>query len=146
MAIKMIKQLHTALVDTRAAYEVALKETEDQDVASLCKEMISRRHTDHMGLHQALVLAGAKPDEDGSFMSMVHETVIHVRAAFTGVGRKPFQLSLAKRAFWDCTTRRWAKRKRKRLSRRCLKAAQNLLSKIVEMEDCGVIQISMLKD
>jgi uncharacterized protein (TIGR02284 family) len=88
MPIEMVKHLHTALVDTRAAYEVALKETEDQDVAALCKQMISLRHTDHMGLHQALVVAGETPDENGSFMSMVHETVIRVRAAFTGIGKK----------------------------------------------------------
>ena len=50
--------------------------------------MISLRHTDHLALHQSLIAAGEEPDENGSFMSMVHVTVIRVRAAFTGIGKK----------------------------------------------------------
>jgi uncharacterized protein (TIGR02284 family) len=88
MAAENLKKLHTALVDTRAAYELALKDTDDEEVARLCKEMISLRHTDHLELHQSLVLAGEVPDENGSFMSVVHETVIGVRAALTGISKK----------------------------------------------------------
>ncbi len=88
MPVESLKMLHTALVDTRAAYEVALKETEDSRVSAICKEMISLRHTDHEELHQALILAGETPDEQGSFMSMVNETIIRVRAAFTGISKK----------------------------------------------------------
>jgi|SRR5271168_2825408 len=88
MAAENLKKLHTALVDTRAAYELALKDTDDEDVARLCKEMISLRHTDHLELHQSLVLAGEVPDENGSFMSVVHETVVGVRAALSGISKK----------------------------------------------------------
>jgi uncharacterized protein (TIGR02284 family) len=88
MAAENLKKLHTALVDTRAAYELALKDTDDEDVARVCKEMISLRHTDHQELHQSLILAGEEPDENGSFMSVVHETVIGIRAALTGISKK----------------------------------------------------------
>lgn len=88
MSVEILKKLHTTLVDTRGAYELALKETDDPQVAGICKEMISLRHTDHGALHQALTLAGETPDENGSFMSMVNETVISVRAALTGISKK----------------------------------------------------------
>jgi hypothetical protein len=80
MAVETVKNLHTALIDTRAAYELALKDTEDEDVAGIRREMISLRHSDHLDLHQSLILAGEVPDESGSFMSMIYETVIGVRA------------------------------------------------------------------
>jgi uncharacterized protein (TIGR02284 family) len=88
MAVDKLKDLHTALVDTRGAYELALKDTKDPDVAAVCREMFSLRHDDHMELHQALVTAGEVPDENGSFMSVVHETVIGVRACLTGISKK----------------------------------------------------------
>lgn len=88
MPAETLKKLHTALVDTRSAYELALKDTDDVEVARICKEMISLRHTDHQELHQSLILAGQVPDENGSFMSVVHETVVGVRAALTGISKK----------------------------------------------------------
>ena len=88
MAVDKLKDLHTALVDTRSAYELALKDTRDPDVAAVCREMFSLRHNDHMELHQALITAGEEPDEKGSFMSIVHETVVGVRACLTGISKK----------------------------------------------------------
>jgi uncharacterized protein (TIGR02284 family) len=88
MAVENVKKLHTALVDARGAYELALKDTEDAEVAGICRQMISLRHSDHLELHQSLILAGEVPDENGSFMSMVHETVIGVRAAISGISKK----------------------------------------------------------
>jgi uncharacterized protein (TIGR02284 family) len=88
MAPESLKKLHTALVNTRAAYELAFKDTDDEEVGRICKEMISLRHTDHQELHQSLILAGEVPNENGSFMSVVHETVVGVRAALTGISKK----------------------------------------------------------
>lgn len=88
MAAENLKKLHTALVDTQGAYELALKDTDDPGVAGICKEMISLRHTDHLELHQALIAAGEEPDDKGSFMSVVHETVVGVRAAISGISKK----------------------------------------------------------
>jgi uncharacterized protein (TIGR02284 family) len=88
MAAETLKKLHTALVDTRDAYELALKDTDDPEVAGICREMFSLRHDDHLELHQALILAGEVPGENGSFMSVVHETVVGVRAAISGISKK----------------------------------------------------------
>jgi uncharacterized protein (TIGR02284 family) len=88
MAAENLRRLHTALVDTQSAYELALKDTNDDEVAGICKEMISLRHTDHLELHQALIAAGEVPDDNGSFMSVVHETVVGVRAAISGISKK----------------------------------------------------------
>ena len=57
-------------------------------MAGICREMISLRHSDHLDLHQSLIQAGEVPDESGSFMSMIHETVIGVRAAISGISKK----------------------------------------------------------
>ena len=48
--------------------------------------MVALKEKDHAELHGALTRLGEKPDEDGSFMSTVHKTVISVRAAVTGLG------------------------------------------------------------
>ena len=50
--------------------------------------MISLRLSDHQELHQSLILAGEVPDENGSFMSVVYETVVGVRAALSGISKK----------------------------------------------------------
>jgi hypothetical protein len=55
MAAENLKKLHTVLIDTRDAYELALKDTKDPDVAAVCREMFSLRHTGHLELHRALV-------------------------------------------------------------------------------------------
>src|SRR6201994_3702225 len=50
--------------------------------------MAALRREDHVELHQTLLAAGETPDENGSFMTTVHETVIKVRAAITGISEK----------------------------------------------------------
>lgn len=35
MAAESLEELHTALVDTRAAYELALKDTDDEEVGRI---------------------------------------------------------------------------------------------------------------
>jgi hypothetical protein len=37
MAAESLKKLHTALVDTRSAYEIALKDTDDVKVARIAR-------------------------------------------------------------------------------------------------------------
>ena len=88
MAADHLRELHTALVDTRGAYELAAKETEDAQVASVCKEMIALRRTDHEELHQAMTAAGENPYEKLSLIPIIKKKIVAVRAAFTGIGRK----------------------------------------------------------
>src|ERR1700748_275674 len=84
MAVDKLKALHTALVDTRAAYDLAAEKAESPAVSSVCKQMVTLRQADHAELHQALLAAGETPDENGSFMTTVHETAVSVRAAISG--------------------------------------------------------------
>ena len=86
MAADSLKKLHTSLVDTRNGYQKAAEDAETPALKSLFAEMVALKEKDHSELHAGLTRMGEKPDESGSFMSTVHETVISVRAAVTGLG------------------------------------------------------------
>lgn len=43
MAVDKLKALHTALVDTRSAYELAAEKAESPAVISVCKQMVTLR-------------------------------------------------------------------------------------------------------
>ena len=88
MAVDKLKALHTALVDTGAAYELASEKADSPAVISICKQMGALRQEDHAELHRALIAAGETPDENGSFMMTVHETVVSVRAAISGISER----------------------------------------------------------
>lgn len=85
MAAESLKKLHTDLVDNRNGYEEAVKDAEPP-LKAFFAGMVALKEKDHAELHGALSRLGEKPDEDGSFMSTVHKTVISVRAAVTGLG------------------------------------------------------------
>lgn len=86
MAADSLKKLHTSLVDTRNGYQKAAEDAETPALKSLFAQMVALKEKDHSELHAGLSRMGEKPDESGSFMSTVHETVISVRAAVTGLG------------------------------------------------------------
>jgi uncharacterized protein (TIGR02284 family) len=85
MAADSLKKLHTDLVDSRNGYREAVKDAEPP-LKALFSEMLALKEKDHAELHGALGRLGEKPNEDGSFMSTLHKTVISVRAAVTGLG------------------------------------------------------------
>ena len=86
MATDHLKALHTALIDTKNGYEEAVKDADQSDAARMFRDMLSLHSRDHEEVHALLVAAGDAPDESGSFMSTIHETVIKVRSAVTGLG------------------------------------------------------------
>lgn len=43
MAVDKLEALHTALVDTRSAYELAAEKAESPAVISVCKQMVTLR-------------------------------------------------------------------------------------------------------
>ncbi|MGJ4950269.1 ferritin-like domain-containing protein [Bradyrhizobium sp. HKCCYLS20291] len=86
MAADSLKTLHTALVDARNGYQEAQADADTPALKALFAEMIALKERDHAELHDALRRMGETPDESGSFMSTVHQTVIRVRAAVTGLG------------------------------------------------------------
>lgn len=82
-----LKSLHTALIDARKGYETALKDAEEGEMKALFRKMIAQHEAAHREVHRLLTSRGETPDDDGSFMSTVHKTVISVRAAVSGLGR-----------------------------------------------------------
>ena len=83
--VDALKDLHTALIDTRRGYEEATKDAETSDLKALFRDMVTLRSRDHEEIHRALTSLGEKPDESGSFLTTVHRAVIGLRAAVTGL-------------------------------------------------------------
>lgn len=77
-----LKSLHTALIDSRNGYDEALKDAEGKGLTPLFVRMIALRTENAAALAVHLRAAGEEPDQDGSFMSTVHRTVIGVRSLF----------------------------------------------------------------
>lgn len=78
-----LASLHTALIDSRNGYQEALEDAEGKGLTGLFREMIAMRERDAGELARVLTSLGQTPDQDGSFMSTVHRTVIKVRSLFT---------------------------------------------------------------
>ena len=82
-----LKSLHTALIDAGHGYEEAIKDGDKPDLRAIFERMRALHAKAHEDVHRMLERAGKAPDESGSFMSTVHETVIGVRAAIVGLDR-----------------------------------------------------------
>ena len=86
-AMEAVKTLHTSMIDTERAYDKAQNETDDPALRAFFWDMMALRERSHDELHRVLLDMGQKPDESGSFMTTVHQTVIGLRAATVGIGR-----------------------------------------------------------
>ena len=82
-----LKSLHTTLIDAEKGYEEAVKDANDPAMKALFETMRSLHQQAHDDVHAMLLAEGERPAEAGSFMAMVHETVISVRSAVTGLDR-----------------------------------------------------------
>ena len=80
-----LKALHTNAIDARNGYQEALKEADDKGMTPLFRDMIALhgRHADELA--QELTRANEIPDEKGSFMTVIHETIMDVRSLFNGL-------------------------------------------------------------
>jgi uncharacterized protein (TIGR02284 family) len=78
--------LHTAAIDARNGYREALKEAEGKGLSSLFAELANLHEKHASELATILVKRGRTPDKDGSFMSIVHETIMDVRGLFGALG------------------------------------------------------------
>lgn len=84
-SIDRLKQLHQALVDACNGYEEAAGDAKKPTMIDLFEEMTALHEKHHCEIHGLLLAAGEKPNDEGSFMSTVHRTVIGIRAAVTGL-------------------------------------------------------------
>jgi uncharacterized protein (TIGR02284 family) len=77
--------LHTALVDARNGYDEAIGDAQQPDLKAIFERVKTLHENAHAELHGALRARGLSPDDNGSFMSAVHKTVISVRSAVAGL-------------------------------------------------------------
>jgi len=82
-----LKSLHTTLIDAEAGYDEALKDAEAPEMKSLFEKMSSLHERAHADVHAILLDKGERPNESGSFLSLVHKTVISVRSTVSGLDR-----------------------------------------------------------
>nr|WP_205512355.1 PA2169 family four-helix-bundle protein [Rhodopseudomonas sp. BR0M22] len=83
--IDHLKTLHTTAIDARNGYEEALEDAEGKGMTPLFRDMIALHHGNAEELAGMLINAGETADDSGSFMSVVHRTIMSVRSLFDGL-------------------------------------------------------------
>ena len=84
--IDHLKSLHTGAVDARHGYEEALNDADGRGMTPLFRDMIALHERNATELAAQLRAAGEQANDDGSFMSTVHRTIMSVRGLFGGLG------------------------------------------------------------
>lgn len=82
-----LSSLYIALVDSRNGYQEALIDAEGRGMTPLLCEMLSLRDQNTAELKRHLTALGAVAEDDGSFMSTVHKTIMDVRSLFGGLDK-----------------------------------------------------------
>jgi uncharacterized protein (TIGR02284 family) len=80
-----LKSLHTSAIDARNGYQEALKEAEGKGMTPLFRDMIGLHQGNADELARELTKANEIPDDEGSFMTVVHKTIMDVRSLFNGL-------------------------------------------------------------
>ena len=80
-----LKSLHTSAIDARNGYQEALKQADGKGMTALFREMMELHERNAAELARALAKDNEAADEEGSFMTVVHETIMDVRAMFGGL-------------------------------------------------------------
>ncbi len=80
-----LKTLHTSAIDARNGYREALKEAQGKGMSPLFADMIALHEGHASKLADLLAEAGEEAESEVSFMSTVHETIMDVRALFSGL-------------------------------------------------------------
>ena len=88
--IDHLKSLHTSAIDASNGYREALKDVEGKEAASkvmmpLFRDMIALHDGHAAELARELQKNNELPDEGGSFMTTVHETIMDLRSMFDGL-------------------------------------------------------------
>ena len=80
-----LKSLHTSAIDARNGYQEALKQADGKRMTPLFREMMELHERNAAELARALARDNEVADEKGSFMTVVHETIMDVQAMFNGL-------------------------------------------------------------
>ena len=84
-ALDHLKSLHTDAIDARNGYQEALKDAEGKGMTPLFRDMMALHEAHADELARELVKTNELPDEKGSFMTVVHKTIMDVRSLFNGL-------------------------------------------------------------
>jgi uncharacterized protein (TIGR02284 family) len=80
-----LKSLHTSAIDARNGYREALEDAEGKGMTPLFRDMIALHEGNAAELAGELNKSGETADDSGSFMSVVHKTIMDVRSLFNGL-------------------------------------------------------------
>lgn len=81
--IETLSNLHTTVVDAVKGYEEAAEIAKRAHVGTLCGDLKRVHMTNAHAIAGLLLERGARPDADGSYMSMVHKFVLNARFMVT---------------------------------------------------------------
>jgi len=84
--LEQLKSLHTHAIDARHGYKEALDDAEGHGLTSLFRDMIALHENNAKELSACLVRSGVPVNDDGSFMTVVHRTIMKIRSLFNGLG------------------------------------------------------------
>jgi uncharacterized protein (TIGR02284 family) len=84
-ALDHLRSLHTSAIDARNGYREALEDAEGKGMTPLFRDMMALHEANAGELASELTKANELPDEKGSFMTVVHKTVMDVRSLFNGL-------------------------------------------------------------
>ena len=85
--IESLKSLHTTLIDAEKGYDTAIQDAQAPGIKAIFEKLSVLHARAHADVHAILIAHGERPDEAGSFLSLVHKTAISVRSAITGLDR-----------------------------------------------------------
>jgi uncharacterized protein (TIGR02284 family) len=80
-----LKALHTSAIDARNGYQEALKDAAGRGMTPVFHDMMTLHADNAAELARELVKANELPDDEGSFMTTVHKTIMDVRSLFNGL-------------------------------------------------------------
>ena len=80
-----LKSLHTSAIDARNGYQEALKQADGKGLTALFREMMELHERNAAELARARAKDNEVADQGGSFMTVVHETIMDVRSMFGGL-------------------------------------------------------------
>jgi uncharacterized protein (TIGR02284 family) len=85
--VDQLRALHTHAIDARNGYEEALEDAGTKGLSGLFQDMVSLHAGNADELSAELLRGGQKPNDEGSFMSSVHRTIMSIRSLFGGLGQ-----------------------------------------------------------
>lgn len=81
-----LKSLHTSAIDARNGYQEALEDAKGRGMTPLFHDMIALHQGTAGELARELTKANQIADDEGSFMTVVHKTIMDIRSLFNGLG------------------------------------------------------------